>query len=82
MPKSPGDRAHSASRNPDPMPSASHNAQRDIIEAGKNLYAPPPQRILAGVLEGDSDRRLAAPPNRESLNRKARDAKTRERKKA
>ena len=48
--------ARSASCDPDPLASASHNVQRDMIEAGKKLYAPPPHRILAGAMEGDSDR--------------------------
>ena len=74
--------AHSASCDPDPLSIASRNAQRDIIEAGRNLYAPPPQRILEGAMEGASDHLLAALPNRDSLKRKARGAKTRERKKA
>ena len=76
--------ARSASCDPAPLASAPQNAQRDLIEAGKDLYAPPPNRILAGAMEGESGRLLllAALPRREHLKRKARDARTREWKKA
>ena len=81
-PPLPRDRGALRIARPGPLASAPHNAQRDIIAAGKNLYAPLPQRILAGALEGESDHLLAALPPREPLKRKAIGANTRERKKA